>query len=313
MGDVAQPEDDGAVMDEADPVPRMPAFRVHNEYGQMPVPLVRGLSPTIGWRWLPEQKGGPAFVVISQTRLGLPKAHDQFPLTEEGWARAWRSLEGLSPGSAAKAAHLIQALPAPVQGPGSGTALELDAGAVASLHGVTFLGGYGMDAAMRARERYDARFIADRLVIRRYRRPEVVEELLYGDIEDVEIGGPGVVRSGGGFRGGGFGAAGAIEGMAIAAALNALTVRTKITTVIRVQASTSELFLLDTKLPPDQLRIHLSQPLAAIRAARAASEPPPAASPVSPVAELTKLASMLEGGLLTREEFDTLKARILNL
>jgi hypothetical protein len=31
----------------------------------------------------------------------------------------------------------------------------------------------------------------------------------------------------------------------------------------------------------------------------------------SPVEELTKLASMLESGLLTREEFERLKARVL--
>jgi hypothetical protein len=33
--------------------------------------------------------------------------------------------------------------------------------------------------------------------------------------------------------------------------------------------------------------------------------------PQSPVEELTKLADMLEKGLLTREEFDLMKAKIL--
>ena len=42
----------------------------------------------------------------------------------------------------------------------------------------------------------------------------------------LEIGGPGLVKTGGGFVGGGFGARGAIEGMAIAAVLNGLTTRT---------------------------------------------------------------------------------------
>ena len=46
----------------------------------------------------------------------------------------------------------------------------------------------------------------------------------------MEIGGSGMVRSGGGFTGGGFGLGGAVEGMAIAAVLNAMTTRTSIKT-----------------------------------------------------------------------------------
>jgi hypothetical protein len=43
------------------------------------------------------------------------------------------------------------------------------------------------------------------------------------EVQAVVIGGPGLVKSGGGFIGGGSGAVGAVEGMAIAAVLNALT------------------------------------------------------------------------------------------
>ena len=53
----------------------------------------------------------------------------------------------------------------------------------------------------------------------------------YSEVEGLEIGGPGLVKTGGGFVGGGFGARGAIEGMAIAAVLNGLTTRTSIKTV----------------------------------------------------------------------------------
>jgi hypothetical protein len=101
-------------------------------------------------------------------------------------------------------------------------------------------------------------------------------EVAYSEIEDIEIGGPGLVKSGGGFIGGGFGAMGALEGMALASVLNALTTKTRITTIIRVQAAACELFLLWTQAPPEQLRIELSQPLGAIRAARAAAVHSPA-------------------------------------
>ena len=102
-------------------------------------------------------------------------------------------------------------------------------------------------------------------------RAQVLAEVPYSQVEDVEIGGPGLVKSGGGFSGGGFGLGGAIEGMAIAVVLNALTTRTSVQTVVRIQATGCELFLLHTRLTPEQLRIQMSPPLAAIRSARAAA------------------------------------------
>ena len=53
----------------------------------------------------------------------------------------------------------------------------------------------------------------------------VLAEVTYRDVEDVEVGNPGLVKAGGGFIGG-FGARDAIEGMASAGVLNRLTVRT---------------------------------------------------------------------------------------
>ena len=101
--------------------------------------------------------------------------------------------------------------------------------------------------------------------------------------------------------------------MAIAAVLNAMTTRTSVKTVVRIQATGCELFLLHTRLTPEQLRIQMSPPLAAIRSARAATAQDGArAGSPSPVEELGKLAGMLEKGLLTREEFDLMKARILD-
>jgi hypothetical protein len=85
---------------------------------------------------------------------------------------------------------------------------------------------------------------------------------------------------------------------------------------VRVQGTGCELFLLHARATPEQVRIDLSRPLGAIRSARApalqgADEHREPARPASPVEELTKLASMLQSGLLTREEFDQLKARLL--
>ncbi len=198
----------------------------------------------------------------------------------------------------------------------SGQVRELDARSLVSLRGVAYLGGYVPESAIRPGGRYDVRFVEDRLAVYPYCHTEVLAEVPYGQVEDVEIGGPGLVKTGGGFSGGGFGVGGAIEGMAIAAVLNALTTRTSIKTVVRIQGTSCELFLLHTRLTPEQLRIAMSRPLGAIRSARAAAtaggiqDAAPAAAP-SLVQELTRLADRLEKGLLTREEFDLMKGKLL--
>ena len=89
---------------------------------------------------------------------------------------------------------------------------------------------------------------------------------------------------------------------------------TKIQTIVRIQAACSELHFLCTTITPDLLRIQLSRPLGAVRDAQA-SKPPIDAGQAGQVGavtgELSRLASLLEAGLLTREEFDRLKAQLM--
>jgi hypothetical protein len=247
---------------------------------------------------------------------------ERFPLTEAGWATAWQALAQQDPDAAGKIRvrlterereqqELDQRFGATPE------LAELESRSVAYLRPVVLLGGYAPDTArIVIGESYDVRFLEDRLAIYPARSWEARTEVPYSEVEDVEIGGPGLVTSGGGFAGGGFGAVGALEGMAIASVLNALTTRTSITTIIRIQGTGCEFFLLYRQSTPEQLRIMMSRALGAIRAARAASAestmakiPPP--RPTSPVGELAKLAEMLQVGLITREEFDQLKANLL--
>ena len=212
-----------------------------------------------------------------------------------------------------------QAAAAPLSPPDSREVNELDARSLVTLHDVAYLGGYVPIPAIAVGQRYDVPFLGDRLLIVPRRRAEALAALPYSDVEDIEIGGPGLAASGGGFFGGGFGAKGAIEGIAIANVLNGLTSRGSIKTIVRIQGTNCELFLLHTRVTPDQLRIEMSRALGVIRTARAARSPggiqngtPPARS-ASPVEELAKLADMLGKGLLTREEFDLMKAKFLHL
>ena len=291
----------------------MPVIRTYEQYESSPFPAVDGLPYMIGWLWRSQAKGGPCFVTIRRSAMGGYKLLESFPLTPGGWVQAWAALVALDQRAAARtrtrlderqksAAEAEHAQPVEMK--------ELGARTLVFLRRVALLGGYAPEARVAVGGRYDARFLEDRLVLCALGDWSVLAEVAYGEIEDIEIGGPGLVKTGGGFAGGGFGTAGALEGMAVAAVLNALTTRTTITTVLRIQARKRELFLLWTESTPAQLRIGLSRPLGEIRAARAAADQSPA-RPASPVAELSKAAELLQAGLLTREEFDELKAKLL--
>lgn len=302
-------------------VPAMPVIPP-DEQTVSPYPVLGGIRHTIGWRYRQERRGGAEFLLMGRGGLGAYKVLQQFPLTEAGWTQAWQALAREDPESAARVRTVLadkardrrareqRVLAQP-------ELAALDARSIGRLPDVALLGGYGPTTAIAIGERYDARFLDDRLCLYQPRSWEPLFQVPYGQVEHVEIGGPGLVKTGGRFVGGGFGARGALEGMAIAAVLNSLTTRTSITTIVRVQAASSELFLLDTNTTPSQLRMELSRPLGAIRAAQAsaaaAAAPAPGirTAPASPVEELAKLAGLLADGLINREEFDQLKARLL--
>jgi hypothetical protein len=284
--------------------PQTPVVRSSELRFDYPFVLVGGRYG-IGWQ-RPEEQGGVDFVVLRRNALGTFKIIDRYALTDEGWAEAWRSLARLDPATAERAlAALAQRAEADL----------LNARSLACLSEVIFLGGYVPGAELVAGKPYDVRFLEDRLAVLPCQGLQALAELPYGAMEAIDIGGPGLVKSGGGFIGGGFGAVGAAEGMAAAAILNALTTRTKIKTVVRVQASGAELFLLHPRTEPEPLRIELSRALGAVREAQAQrrESAPRQGHPRSGslVEELSKLAGMLERGLLTREEFDHLKARLI--
>ena len=325
MGDMTvpgRPDGPNSPASSRQPVPAMPVIRPSERFVGPPYPLLEGPRPTLGWQEQAESKGGSSFVLMTKNALGSFKVLERFPLSQEGWASAWYALVKANPGAVEKIRETLAARAAEDLRFGNEVALlpevaKLEARSLTCLRNVAFLGGYMPGAAMAAGQLYDVRFLQDRLIVVPCRRAEILAEIRYRDIEHVEIGGPGLVRTGGGFVGGGFGAAGAIEGMAIATVMNALTTRTSIKTVVRVQGTSCELFLLHTSVTPEQLRIHLSHSLTAIRNARSAelsstNQHRAAPEPTSPVEELSKLAGLLQSGLLSREEFDLLKTKLLH-
>jgi hypothetical protein len=80
----------------------------------------------------------------------------------------------------------------------------------------------------------------------------------YIELASIEVSGPGTLTSGGGFIGGGFGVSGALEGMAIATVLNALTKKSKIHTFLSLTTNIGELHFHYGSMEPSALRIALA-------------------------------------------------------
>jgi hypothetical protein len=83
--------------------------------------------------------------------------------------------------------------------------------------------------------------------------------------------------------------------------------------VVRLRVPRGDLYFLDSATVPGALRIQLARPLGEIRQARAAKADSAGHASIAAgmVAELKELGSMLEAGLITREEFDRLKTKLL--
>lgn len=181
----------------------------------------------------------------------------------------------------------------------------LAADAVAVVRGCRVLGGHGLPPEVG--QSWNLIFKeAELLVV----RDEVIAQVPYADIMAIEIGGPGAQRHGGGFFGGGFGVAGAAEGMLVASALNLLTTHTTINTVLCLKTKSAELFLHISSQTPDALRMFLSPVFTILRRQQLAQA---AGQDVGEdrVDRLAKLAGLLEKDLITREEFDRLKADLM--
>ena len=177
------------------------------------------------------------------------------------------------------------------------------AGAIAVVLGCKILGGHGYPVQIG--QTCDLVFLEEEI---RLRRGETVTTIGLSEVMAIEIGGPGESTSGGGFIGGGFGVQGAAEGMLIASALNLLTTRSRIDTVVCLQTRTAELFLWNGAETPTDLRMRLSPVFSKLR--QLANAPAPAIGD-SRIDQLTKLGSLLERGLIDDEEFQTLKSSIL--
>jgi len=309
-------------------IPAMPSVPRDNVYrGRPRLLLESGLRHSLGWQ--DDRKAGPSFVVAWLRPLGSVKVTERFPLTEQGWASAWQALSGLDASAAAAIAARLAEREAGRRAAAALTAL--DAESLRCLRRVTFNGGSG-GMPLAKGHAYDLRFLGDRIVVCAPRSVGAIVEVQYRDVETVEVGGPGQVSKSPGELLAlilTLGLVGALLGLLVLGLLGLLlgavvfglvgalvgVGSTKIETIVRIRGADAEFYFLHAEKRPDALRIELSEPLRAIGNARAAqagdSDEPAELASGSISDQLSKLASLLQRGLITRDEFEHLKAKLI--
>lgn len=123
------------------------------------------------------------------------------------------------------------------------------------------------------------------------------KSVVYTDIRAVEIGGPGRVTSGPGISGGGFGAEGALTGMAIATVANILLTHSSTRTIVRVQFDDSEVIFVSSDLEPDAIRVVLSPLFVGLRSSNNENDEK------SMPKQLAELAGLRDSGALSEEQY----------
>ena len=136
-------------------------------------------------------------------------------------------------------------------------------------------------------------------------------DIALSSIDTMGVGGPGVVKTGGGFIGGGFGLEGMAIGIATASVLNLLTSRTRIETLLMVKGTTCEFVGASSLHTPLELDSLLAPAYTLLRAAQRTAATLPILTSGSVAEELTRLVSLREAGHITEEEYQSLKSRVI--
>ena len=195
---------------------------------------------------------------------------------------------------------------------------------------MTFNGGSGGGPLIKG-QAYDLRFLGDRIMVCPCRSAEAIVEVPYRDVETVEVSGSSPGKSPGELLVLilGLGLLGALLGLVLLGLVGFLlgavvfglvgalvgAASSTTATVVRLRGRDAEFYFLHTQMRPDALRIDLSEPLRAIEGARATqagdSDEPADLAPGSIPDQLSKLASLLQQDLITRGEFEHLKAKLI--
>jgi hypothetical protein len=171
-----------------------------------------------------------------------------------------------------------------------------------------FVGGFGYELVKDSVVSLEAGL--EGFLVRDFDKNSAVQ-IPYVDVVNFEMEG-GLVQRGGGFAGGGFGIVGFAAGAAASMALNKITSKSEIQTMLRLVTRNGEVVLYTNQATPDQIEIAFSE--ARMRIRNAANTPAAVnnqSNSISVADELTKLSALRDSGVLTEEEFQRAKSRLL--
>ena len=134
-------------------------------------------------------------------------------------------------------------------------------------------------------------------------------EIPFKEINELEISGPGTVTTNAGASGGGFGLEGFIKGAVAAAIINAATTTKSTNTFMRVLSTTGEIYLHTSAIEPAALKMKLSPIF--VHLANRAKQPTITHHNSSVAEEIKQLKKLLEDGVLSQEEFDAAKKKVI--
>jgi hypothetical protein len=282
----------------------------------------------------PPRKGGPGLVVARNSASGFEKiVSEYFPVTEQGWFEAWKTLAALDPQEFERCRRAVARNEVAYRNRTDDHKLrrEIEHETRMLLTPVIFLGGDHVKCGnLKVKSSYDLRFMDDSLAVFNVGTTQLVGDLPYSEFTNIQIGGPGETQLINPF----VDSAGKVIGTAIratqvgisdsflnvadsliSAGLKAAGTRSTIKTILAVRTKDSELFFLYTVTEPGQLRIDLSPVLGSIRevlaSVRVDSQSEASSDAASIVEQLDKAAKLLDRGLINRDEFDRLKSRLL--
>ena len=135
-----------------------------------------------------------------------------------------------------------------------------------------------------------------------------VIDIPFEEINEVEVSGPGTVATDAGMSGGGFGLEGFIQGAAAAALINAATTRKTTNTFMRIMTATGEIYIHTSEIEPDALKIKFS-PVFVYLKNKANQQFKIAGSSIAE--EIERLQKLFKDGILTQEEFDAAKKKVI--
>ncbi len=158
-------------------VPEAPDPKPEQIWSGTPDVVLDGDRYAIGWQRFPAEEGGPAYVTARRGILGGRRTLERYPLTHDGWARAWAAFAQLAPATAEKTRVAL----------GSLYAARPPAGILAFVSGLILSAIDPPADGFAVGQAYDLRFGEDGLRIARAGSPEATAEYRYANLTAVDV------------------------------------------------------------------------------------------------------------------------------